>query len=270
MAARHADPGTSGEPNIRICLALTQARTVDIVGIAGAVGFDAVYVDLEHAATSMETCSMLCSAAIAHGLESYVRVPGPDHHHVALALDAGAVGVIVPHVDDGSTAERVVDACRFPPRGHRSLGGTSAVVDYAPLAGPDLVKALDERTVVAPMIESPAAVEAVADIAAVDGVDMLLLGPHDLTAEMGILGQFDDPRFLDAVDSVAAACATSGVTMAVAGIADPALLSHLIGLGARFISAGTDVGLFTAAATARVRDLRVIAGETSSGPHPPT
>jgi 2-keto-3-deoxy-L-rhamnonate aldolase RhmA len=246
------------DDDVSLCLALTQARTVDVVMMAAAAGFDAVYVDLEHTATSLETCSMLCAGALAVGLRSFVRVPAHDHQYLVRALDTGAQGVIVPHVDDAATATRLVDVCRFPPRGHRSIAGTNPVTRYAPLAGPDLVKALDAQTVVAPMIESPQAVEAADAIAAVDGVDMLFVGTHDLTAEMGILAQFDDPRFLDAVEHVAAACARHHKVLAIAGIVDADLVRKLHALGARFFSAGTDAGLFMSAASERVQHLRTL------------
>ena len=254
----HAFPSALPRDDITLCLALTQARTVDVAMMAAAAGFDAVYVDLEHTATSLETCSMLCAGALGVGLRTFVRVPAQDHQYLVRALDTGAQGVIVPHVDDAATAEHLVDVCRFPPRGHRSIAGTNPVTRYAALTGPELVKALDEQTIVAPMIESPRGVAAADAIAAVDGIDMLLVGTHDLTAEMGILAQFDDPRFIDAVEEVAAACARHDKVLAIAGVDEPALVRRLVELGARFFSAGTDGGLFLSAARARVQHFRTL------------
>jgi 2-keto-3-deoxy-L-rhamnonate aldolase RhmA len=122
----------------------------------------------------------------------------------------------------------------------------------------ELLDAFDEQTVVAVMLETPAAVERADAIAAVPGVDMVMLGPHDLTAEMGILGQFRDERFLDAVRTVAKACRTHDRIFGIAGIRDLELLAELVGLGLRFVSAGTDVGFMTEAATAHAGRLRAI------------
>ena len=97
-------------------------------------------------------------------------------------------------------------------------------------------------------------------IASVEGVDMVLIGPSDLTAEMGIHGQYENERFRDAVDSVAAACRTHGVALGMAGIKSLDLLKRFVGLGLRFISAGTDVGMMTEAATARAQALRGLDG----------
>jgi len=253
-----ASPRAFPDEGVTLCLALTHARTVDVVMMAAAAGFDAVYVDLEHTATSLETCSMLCAGALGVGLRTFVRVPAHDPHHLVRALDTGAQGVIVPHVEDAATAARLVDVCRFPPRGHRSIAGTNPVTRYRPLTGDDLVEALEAQTVVAPMIESPRAVDAADAIAAVEGVDMLLVGTHDLTAEMGILARFDDPRFIDAVEHVADACARHGKVLAIAGIVDAELVRTLHALGARFFSAGTDAGLFMSAASERVQHFRTL------------
>ena len=158
-----------------LCLALAQARTADIPMVAAASGFDAVYVDLEHSAISLETTSVLCTGAIAAGITPLVRVPAPDHQYLTRVLDIGAMGVIVPHVETRAEAEQIVDACRFPPRGHRSVAGPNPANRYQPMPQRDLLDAFDEQTVVAVMLETPAAVERADAIAAVPGVDMTSL-----------------------------------------------------------------------------------------------
>ena len=241
-----------------LCMALAQARTADIPMMAAAAGFDAVYVDLEHTATSLETTALLCAGAIGAGITPLVRVPAHDHQYLTAALDIGAMGVIVPHVDSRDEAERIADACRFPPRGHRSVAGPSPANRYRPMPPRELLDAFDEQTVVAVMLETPAAVERADTIAAVPGVDMVMLGPHDLTAEMGILGRFRDEAFLDAVRTVAKACRTHRRIFGIAGIRDVELLTEFVGLGLRFVSAGTDAGFMTEAASAQVQRLRTI------------
>ncbi len=244
-----------------LCLALMNARTPDVPAIAAACGYDAVYVDLEHTSTSLETAAMLCASALGAGISGLVRVPSHDPSVIARVLDNGAVGVIVPHVDSREEAETIVNAARFPPNGHRSISGPNPVSGYGALPAPELTAVLEHRTVVAVMSESPAAVEASGAIAAVNGVDMILLGPSDLTAEMGIHGDYENEHFRDAVDSVAAACRKHGVALGVAGIKSVDLLKQFIGLGLRFISAGTDVGMMTEAATARAQVLRELEPE---------
>lgn len=234
------------------------SRTPDVPAIAAAAGYDAVYVDLEHTSTSMDTAAMLCSAALGADISALVRVPSHDADVIARVLDAGAVGVIVPHVNSKSDAESVVHAARFPPVGHRSISGPNVLTGFHSRPAAELAAEMERRTVVAVMVETPEAVDAAEEIAAVAGVDMILLGPSDLTAEMGIHGEYENERFHRAVRTVAAACKEHGVAFGIAGIKSPELLRRFTDLGLRFISAGTDVGMLTEAATARARELRAL------------
>jgi 4-hydroxy-2-oxoheptanedioate aldolase len=247
-----------------LCLALLHSRTPDVPAIAAACGYDAVYVDLEHTSTSLETAAMLCASAIGAGLAGLVRVPSHDPSVIARVLDNGAVGIIVPHINSNAEARAIVDAARFPPLGHRSISGPNAVSGYHLQSPTELTAVLERRTVVAVMVETPEAVEASDAIAGVDGVDMILLGPSDLTAEMGIHGQYENVHFHNAVESVAAACRKHGVALGVAGIKSPDLLNRFVGLGLRFISAGTDVGFLTEAAATRAQTLRALTGRTDT------
>lgn len=245
-----------------LCLALLNSRTPEVPAIAAACGYDAIYVDLEHTSTSLEVAAVLCAGAAGAGISALVRVPSHDAGLIARVLDSGAVGIIVPHVNSGKEAESVVSAARFPPVGRRSISGPTFVSGFAPRQPAELTAILESRTVVAVMIETPQAVADCDAIAAVPGVDMVLLGPSDLTAEMGIHGDYENEHFHNAVRSVAAACRRHGVALGVAGIKSVDLLERFVGLGLRFISAGTDVGMMTEAATSRARALRDL---TASG-----
>ena len=247
-----------------LCLALLNSRTPEVPAIAAACGYDAVYVDLEHTSTSLETAAMLCACAAGAGIAGLVRVPSHDPSTIARVLDNGAVGIIVPHVTSASEAKAVVDAARFPPIGHRSISGPNVVSGYDVRPAAELTNVLDQRTVVAVMIETPGAVDASEEIAAVEGVDMIMLGPSDLTAEMGIHAQYENEHFHRAVESVAAACRGHGVALGVAGIKSVDLLNRFVGLGLRFISAGTDIGMMTEAATNRAQQLRGLEGRADN------
>jgi 4-hydroxy-2-oxoheptanedioate aldolase len=244
-----------------LCMALTQARTADVPWLAAAAGYDAVYVDLEHTATSLETTALLCSGAIGAGITPLVRVPSHDHQYLTRSLDIGAMGVIVPHVDTREEAESIADACRFPPRGHRSVAGPNVANRHQPMPQRELLDFFDAQTTVAVMLETPDAIANADEIASVEGVDMVMVGPHDLTAEMGILGQFRDETFLDSVRTVAKACRAHGTVFGIAGIRDLELLTELVALGLRFVSAGTDAGFMTEAASAHAARLRGISVE---------
>src|ERR1700733_6390866 len=115
---------------LTFCMGVNQARTPNITMIAAAAGFDAIYVDLEHNPTSLETASMLCVAAIGAGITPMVRIGSQDGHLAARVLDGGAQGLMVPHINSAAEAEAIVTACRFPPIGHRSAGGAGPALGY--------------------------------------------------------------------------------------------------------------------------------------------
>jgi 2-keto-3-deoxy-L-rhamnonate aldolase RhmA len=120
------------------------------------------------------------------------------------------------------------------------------------------VEYLNQQTILTAMLETPEAIEQADAIASVPGLDMILIGTHDLTAEMGILGQFGHESFARAMETAAAACKKHGVVMGIAGIQDLDLIADLVAQGVRFISAGTDAGFFMEAARARAGKLRSI------------
>ena len=141
-----------------LCLALMNSRTPDVPAIAAASGYDAVYVDLEHTSTSLETAAMLCASATGAGIWALVRVSSQESSLIARVLDMGATGIIVPHVNSASEAQRVVAAARFPPVGHRSISGPNALSGFAARTATELTEVLEARTVVAVMVETPDAV----------------------------------------------------------------------------------------------------------------
>jgi 4-hydroxy-2-oxoheptanedioate aldolase len=239
-----------------LCACLVIARTVDVPMLAAACGFDAIYVDMEHSATSVESMSMLCMAAAGNGLTPFVRVPSHEAAGMIHALDNGAAGVIVPHVETREQALNIVRSCRFPPVGDRSIIGPGPVNGYVPVPLADFINRINREAILCAMIESTAGVERCEQIVSVEGIDMIMVGPADLTADMGILGQFRDPRFLEAMERIAGACRKHGKVLGLAGIGDPELLKRFISLGLRFISAGTDSGFFMETARHKVSVLR--------------
>lgn len=241
-----------------LCLCLAQARTPDIVLVAKAAGFDAIYVDLEHGVTPLDVTSVLCTAALGVGVVSLVRVPSLDPALITRVLDGGALGVIVPHVETPDQAKAIVDVCRFAPVGNRSFYGLTPATGYRQAPPAQLSDDLDADVVVVPMIESAVAVENADEIASTEGVDILLVGAHDLSRDLGVPGEVGHPRVRAALWTVAKACDAHGRRFGVAGVTDPEHLGELTRHGLGFLSAGSDVGLLAAAATARVAELRTL------------
>jgi len=242
-----------------LCMGLRQARTVDIAMIAAACGFDAVYVDMEHSPISTETTSTICAGAIGLGITPLVRVPGHHHDQATRALDGGALGVIVPHVNNRAEAQAVVEHCRFPPLGHRAVMGTGPALGYRSLPLGEINDRLNDQTLLIVMLETPEGIRNADDIASVPGIDMLLIGSNDLCTELGIPGQLRHPKLREAFEATAAACRAHGKTLGVGGIrGDLELQSDLVRIGARFIIAGSDVTYLMAAARKDAQTLRTI------------
>ncbi len=231
-------------------------RTAGTAALAAASGHDWLFIDMEHGAFSIQEATQLCLAALPTGVTPIVRVTAGALDEGTRALDNGALGIVVPHVDDVATARRLVEAFRFPPQGHRSWGGPVAAYGYQPPGSAEAQAALNDAILVVAMIESPEAVRNADAIAAVDGIDVLLIGTSDLTAELGISGQIGHPDVLAAYESVGAACRAHGKVLGMGGVYDEANAARYIEAGARFVLTGSDHNFLLAGAQARSTLLR--------------
>lgn len=242
-----------------ICLGVNQMRTPNIAMVAAACGFDAIYIDLEHNPTSLETASGVCIAALGLGVTPIARVTSHDPHDATRILDCGAQGVMVPHIQNAAEARAVVEACRFAPIGHRSAAGSVPSLGYAALKQAEINRLLNEHTLLIAMLETPEAVANVDAIAAVDGIDMVHIGSTDLSTEMGIPGEYKHDRMRAAYEAVAAAAKKHGKSMGVGGVReDIPFQTWLIQLGVRYLTSGSDVGYILSAGRADVRAQRAI------------
>ncbi|KAL4933732.1 HpcH/HpaI aldolase family protein [Aspergillus undulatus] len=210
----------------------------EIVYIARNAGFHALFIDLEHSSLSLETASRLSVAAMNVSLSSIVRVPGrAGPGFIQRVLDNGAQGVIIPHVDTVEQALAAVKAAKCPPFGKRSVTGMLLHMGYRTASISDVSAVGNTQlSIVIVMIEDPEAVANVDSIAAVDGVDVVLVGTNDLSIELGVAGDFDHPSFVDGLETVAAAVKRHGKILGIARICNwPDLLQYYIrDLGARF------------------------------------
>lgn len=242
---------------------LRQARTVDIGRAMKTAGYNWLFIDMEHNAMGVDIATQIAVAAQDAGITPLIRVPGFEHHHASRALDCGAQGIIAPHVDDAATAKRIVDACRYPPLGARSVYGVAPQLGFAAHPPAETAAALNASTLVVVMIESRTGVANAAEIAATPGVDVVLVGASDLTMAMGVPGQFDHPEFDAAMAAVAGACQSAGVHMGLGGIYDPAVIQRYMAkgdqFGARLVLAGGDLGFLMTAASAQAKALRNLA-----------
>ena len=237
---------------------LRGARTVEIARAMKTAGFDWLFIDMEHNTMSLDDACNISVAAQAEGIAPIVRVPGTEHHHATRALDGGAQGIVVPHVDDAETARQMVANVRYPPVGHRSLYGALPQAGFEAHPMPDLMAGLNASTFLVLMIESPEGVAAADDIAALDGVDALLIGTADLTAEMGIPGQVTHPDVVSAYETVIAACHRHEKCPGMGGVYQPDAMKQYIDMGMRLILAGSEFTFMMQGARAQSLAVRAL------------
>lgn len=230
---------------------VSHLRTVAAPALAKAAGYDWLFIDMEHGAFSVHEATQLCFAALNTGVSPIVRVCTDALDEGTRALDNGAQGIVVPHVDTPAQAKRVADAFRYPPRGTRSWGGGVAQFGFLPPPVAQAQEQVNDATMVIAMIETAEAVANVAAIAATPGIDALLVGTSDLTADMGISGQAGHPRVQAAYQAVVDACRANDVHAGLGGIYDDEWARFYIRMGTRFILGGSDQMFIMQSATSR-------------------
>lgn len=229
---------------------------VELAPLMRTAGFDWLFIDLEHGKLSVESACDLATASLAAGIAPIVRIPAGQFWLGARLLDGGALGIVVPHVDTAEAARAIVDAFRFPPLGHRSMSGNYPHFGFAGVPTAAAAATLDAATFLVAMIETPQAVEAADGIAAVPGLDALLVGCSDLSAEMGIPGQVGHDRIAGALERIVAACRKHGKAPGFGGAYAEPLLRRYTGLGMRLVLSGNDVSVLAEAAKARAALVR--------------
>ena len=218
-------------------------NTSGVGRIAAEAGADFAVFDMEHTGWSIESIRMLVATTRCTDMIPYVRVPATEYDYIARVLDVGAMGIMIPMVESVQQAETIVAAAKYPPVGRRGAAFGVAHDDYS---GGDIVEKINSanrETQLIAQIETAAGVENAEAIAAVDGIDVLWIGHFDLTNSLGIPGQFDHPRFTEAVATVLAACRRHGkVPGFMAGSIDDG--RSLLDQGFRMLAYGGDLWLY--------------------------
>jgi 4-hydroxy-2-oxoheptanedioate aldolase len=225
----------AGEVVLGTFLNLGSPVSAEICGLAG---FDWVLIDLEHGSGTEADLLPQLQALEHTGAAPVVRVEANERPRFARALDSGAEGVMVPRVDTAEEARRAAASMRYPPAGVRGMAYMNRAARWGGRSWAE-VEAFNERVVGVIQIESEEAVANVEEIAAVEGVDALFVGPSDLTQSMGILGQLDDSRFLAAVHAVGDAARGAGKAAGIL-VQTPEQLDRYLALGYQLVAVGSD------------------------------
>src|SRR5690242_2136714 len=224
-------------------ITMNDATAVELAAVAG---FGFVVLECEHAGMNLETVQEHLRAARARDIGALVRVPAEDWGFVQRVLDIGADGILVPHIVDRERARRAIDAVRYPPVGKRGMSPASAAANYSAhgLGGiTQLTDWLNANTVLAIMMEEPDAIENIAEI--LDGVDLVVVGPSDLSAALGLIGASADPKLRATIDLVFEACRTAGVKfgMPIEHASHSRSAADLRNAGAWFLISGSDTSV---------------------------
>lgn len=190
-----------------------------VVEMFGYAGFDFVILDREHGATGLETLEHELRAAEASGLHALVRIPSRMPWEVLSVLDAGATGLVVPHVKTAEEAQAIVQAAHYPPFGKRGIATTARAGRHGLVSLKDHLRRAAENTIVMVQIEDAEALPHVQEILSTPGVDAVFIGPADLAMSLGHPGEFAHPEVASAIDRIieAAKAAKGPVVASFAG-----------------------------------------------------
>ena len=209
------------------------------VEIAVEAGFDWVLLDLEHGSGSLSELRSQLLATRGSVAAPIVRVPSIDPDMVKFVMDSGAAGVMFPYVADATEAARAVSLIKYPPTGIRGVAQVIRATDYG-RNWKGYINEANERSLVIVQIETPEAAEQAEAMAAVPGVDILFVGPMDLSVNLGHPGDFSQPGFLQHLKNVVAACEKQGKTAGI--LSRPELVDQHKSMGFRFLALGSDSG----------------------------
>jgi 4-hydroxy-2-oxoheptanedioate aldolase len=219
-----------------IKLNLADPRAVEIAALAGV---DSVWLDLEHVPNSIRDVEAQVLAARVHGVDAIVRVPRGSYSDLVRPLEAGAAGVMVPHVMGADDAQQVVRTVRFHPLGRRPVDGGNADGAFGMIPAVDYMRQANAERLVILQIEDPEALDELEQIAAIDGADMLLVGPADLSHALGEPGDLEHPVVAEAIERVVEAARGAGKFAGAVG--SPQAFSRLVQMGYQWINLGADV-----------------------------
>ncbi|WP_432730656.1 HpcH/HpaI aldolase family protein [Variovorax sp. W6] len=234
---------------VRLC------RTPDIARLAKATGHHVLWIDLEHSTIPLDAAGALCAAAHDLGLMALARVPEREYGAIGRLLDAGASGLIFPRIETAEQAADLAAACRFPPHGHRSAIAALPQFGFQRLPAAETYRLANDTVLVNVLIESPLGIANAEAIARVPGVDLVSIGANDLSAELGVPGDYRHPLVTEAFEAALRACERAGKPLSIGGIADAALNAELLARGAvPFLMTGIDTDVLALAMQERARN----------------
>jgi 4-hydroxy-2-oxoheptanedioate aldolase len=233
----------AGKPAIGVIMQLPSAPAAEILARAG---FDWLWIDMEHGPLNLETVHRMIQATSGTDTVPIVRVPWNLHWLAKPALDMGAMGIVMPSVTSKGEAAEAVRALRYPPEGVRGFGPGFAALRWG-LSVPEYVKVANNEIMAILLIEHIEAVDHIDGILSVPGIDLVMIGPFDLSGSMGMLGQVTHPKVEEAIDKVLAAAQKAKIPAGILALT-PDDIKRRLQQGFQFLVVGTDTGFLAGGA----------------------
>jgi 2-keto-3-deoxy-L-rhamnonate aldolase RhmA len=248
----------AGKPAFGTWITLSpHPRTVKILSAAG---FDFVLLEMEHTDFTMETIGVLAMLARECGIVPIVRPPGTmKPHDLTRPLDAGAQGLLLPSVDTAEDMARIVKATKYHPLGNRPMNLRGPHTDYYAGKPREIIDHLNRETLSVAMIETRTAIDNLAEILKVPGLDCIMIGPDDLSQDLGVPGELQAPILLEAYEEIFARCKAAKVPYGLSA-QSPEMAKTWVSKGCTWVPYQNDAAMVLNAARAVVPQLREIGG----------
>ncbi len=210
---------------------------VDVFALAG--GYDGFWLDQEHSAATTDQINAVSVAARANNMDSFVRIPPIGYWEVTRCLEAGSGGVMAAQIHSAEHARQFVSWCKFAPEGTRGLNTGGRDANYSHMPPAEFVEHANRALFTAIQIETLGSLDEADDIAAIPGVDLLFVGPSDLSLVLGCVGEFHHPKLWEAIEKISKACAAQGKTWGCVA-PDAKFAQRAEELGCRMLTMGND------------------------------
>ena len=222
--------------------------------MGAAAGLDLIFVDTEHSYFDSRTTHEIVQTCLQTSISPIVRVPDFQYDLVARTLDSGAEGIMFPRTESPDVLAQAISWAKYPPAGIRGFGLSGAHVGYVDVSMDDIRTQHNTQNLLIAQIESVRGLEAIDEIAAVEGLDSLLLGPADMSISLGVPGDWEAPKLWAAIDRIVEACNAAGIWPGI-HCRNAAFANKAMDHGMRIVSAGADSALLWGAVQAVAKDL---------------
>lgn len=225
---------------LQLGMNLGQLHSPEVPRLLAAAGFQWAFIDAEHGSFGLETVNNVCRLSTLAGLCPIVRVVDLQYALVARALDCGAQGIIFPRVEDPRLLETAVAWTKFPPLGVRGYGLQPSQVEYEALPFAQVIEHVNANTLTVLQIETKRALDARDELLSVPGIDAVMVGPADLSISLGVPGDFQHPKMVEAMDAIRDTCVQKGIAPGT-HTRNVALARFWKERGMRFLGCGSDI-----------------------------